>query len=294
MTLATDEFIRRFLMHVLPKGFHRIRHYGLLANGNRAANIAQARELLAVPSRPKQSETPEAAIDEPRVLPRPCPCCGGRMIIIETFARGCDAEAPTHTGSTGDQDRHVMMPSPPIDDRPEARYSCWITAGSAHDRAGLSDWPALAPPIWSCTVRSTGSSPTPTTILRAKAIASTAPVQPPSDQRSRRNPHSACGTAVPYPPRFRALALFGRRPPERVVGIVGAGVRKPYMSGTLSRPFTAAQAAFFLASVLSFVRPRRRLSSAPTVISDADARRGCQGRPSLRHRGALRRFQAAP
>src|SRR6195256_6792405 len=88
MTLATNEFIRRFLIHVLPKGFHRIRHYGLLANGNRAANIAHARKLLAVPSRPKQSETPEAAIEEPRVLPRPCPCCGGRMIIIETFARG--------------------------------------------------------------------------------------------------------------------------------------------------------------------------------------------------------------
>jgi hypothetical protein len=89
MTLATGEFIRRFLIHVLPKGFHRIRHYGLLASGNRAANIAQARELLAVPSRPKAPETSEAAVDEPRVLPRPCPCCGGRMIIIETFARGC-------------------------------------------------------------------------------------------------------------------------------------------------------------------------------------------------------------
>src|SRR6266403_120296 len=48
MTLATDEFIRRFLMHVLPKGFHRIRHYGLFANGNRAAAIAHARELLAM------------------------------------------------------------------------------------------------------------------------------------------------------------------------------------------------------------------------------------------------------
>ena len=90
MTLATDEFIRRFLIHVLPKGFHRIRHYGLLASGNRAANIAHARELLAVPSRPKEPETPEAAIDEPRVLPRPCPCCGGRMIVIETFERGCE------------------------------------------------------------------------------------------------------------------------------------------------------------------------------------------------------------
>ena len=90
MTLATDEFIRRFLIHVLPKGFHRIRHYGLLANGNRPENIAHARELLAVPARPKETETPEAALEQPRVLPRPCPCCGSRMIIIETFARGCE------------------------------------------------------------------------------------------------------------------------------------------------------------------------------------------------------------
>jgi hypothetical protein len=90
MTLATDEFIRRFLIHVLPKGFHRIRYYGLLANGNRAANIARARELLAVPARPKAPETPAAAVEEPRALPRPCPCCGGRMFIIETFARGCE------------------------------------------------------------------------------------------------------------------------------------------------------------------------------------------------------------
>jgi hypothetical protein len=90
MTLATDEFIRRFLIHVLPKGFHRIRHYGRLASTNRAANIAHARELLAVPSRPKQPDTPEATIDQPRVLSQPCPCCGGRMIIIETFECGCE------------------------------------------------------------------------------------------------------------------------------------------------------------------------------------------------------------
>ena len=88
MTLHTHEFIRRFLLHVLPKGFHRIRHYGLLASANRAANIAHARELLAMPSRPKEPETPEVAPDGPRMLPHPCPCCGGRMIIIETFARG--------------------------------------------------------------------------------------------------------------------------------------------------------------------------------------------------------------
>ena len=81
MTLPTDQFIRRFLMHVLPKGLHRIRHYGLFANGNRAANIARARDLLAMPpcsKPPEMSNTPAA--DEPRVLPRPCRCCGGRMI----------------------------------------------------------------------------------------------------------------------------------------------------------------------------------------------------------------------
>ena len=90
MTLSTHEFIRRFLMHVLPGGFHRIRHYGLLASGTRAA-IARARQLLAVPVRSEQQDTSEApAADEPRMLPRPCPCCGGRMLIIETFARGSE------------------------------------------------------------------------------------------------------------------------------------------------------------------------------------------------------------
>jgi hypothetical protein len=73
---------------VLTKGFHRIRHYGLLANGNRSENIAHARELLAVPAPPKEPQTPQAPLDQPRLLPCPCPCCGGRMIIIETFARG--------------------------------------------------------------------------------------------------------------------------------------------------------------------------------------------------------------
>jgi hypothetical protein len=90
MTLKTHEFIRRFLMHVLPKGFHRIRHYGLLANGGRAENIAKARALLAVmPVKAKEPDRAETAEpDGPRVLPRPCPCCGGRMIVIEVFARG--------------------------------------------------------------------------------------------------------------------------------------------------------------------------------------------------------------
>src|SRR5436309_5993517 len=67
MTLATDEFIRRFLIHVLPKGFHRIRHYGLLSSSNRAENIAHARELLAMPASAKEPETPEAPLIQPRV-----------------------------------------------------------------------------------------------------------------------------------------------------------------------------------------------------------------------------------
>ena len=102
MTLTPHEFIRRFLMHVLPAGFHRIRHYGLLASGHRAVNIARARELLAVPSRSEQPDTSAAAeLDEPRMLPRPCPCCGGRMMIIETFGRGC-------------QPKHRATPAPAV------------------------------------------------------------------------------------------------------------------------------------------------------------------------------------
>jgi hypothetical protein len=85
MTLATGEFIRRFLIHVLPSGFHRIRHYGLFAGSKRADNITRARELLAVPKPQSQS----AATNEPQALSHPCPCCGGRMIVIEIFERGC-------------------------------------------------------------------------------------------------------------------------------------------------------------------------------------------------------------
>src|ERR1700716_205304 len=84
MTLATDEFIRRFLIHVLPKGLHRIRHYGLFAKSSCADNIARARELLAV-AKPEGQPT-AAAIDPSKPS---CPCCGGRMVIIEVFARGC-------------------------------------------------------------------------------------------------------------------------------------------------------------------------------------------------------------
>jgi hypothetical protein len=88
MTLDVGEFIRRFLIHVLPKGFHRIRHYGLLASANRAETIARARELLglATPAAEAAVEI-DAAAAQP--LAQPCPCCGGRMFVIETFDAGC-------------------------------------------------------------------------------------------------------------------------------------------------------------------------------------------------------------
>jgi hypothetical protein len=89
MTLATHEFIRRFLIHVLPSGFHRIRYYGLLASGKRADNIARARGLLAVPMLPIDAiKAASINTNEPQTPEHPCPCCGGRMIIIETFERG--------------------------------------------------------------------------------------------------------------------------------------------------------------------------------------------------------------
>ena len=90
MTLDADEFIRRFLIHVLPDGFHRIRHYGLLANANRASSLTLARRLLGVPDRaPSSGESNAADADHEDQDWNTCLCCGGRMVIIETFEPGC-------------------------------------------------------------------------------------------------------------------------------------------------------------------------------------------------------------
>jgi hypothetical protein len=96
MTLDAAEFIRRFLMHVLPSGFHRIRHYGLFASAVRAQNVERARQLLATsavtpaPSCAKAGDGGESPAAAHR-----CPCCGGRMIIIETFEGVRPARAPS-------------------------------------------------------------------------------------------------------------------------------------------------------------------------------------------------------
>jgi hypothetical protein len=97
MTLATNEFIRRFLLHVLPKGFHRIRHYGLLAGATRKASLNHVRQLLGG-APPVMAE----AQAEPDARP-PCPCCGGHMVVVETFQRWCRPRAPPDgAATTGD------------------------------------------------------------------------------------------------------------------------------------------------------------------------------------------------
>jgi hypothetical protein len=97
MTLDAAEFIRRFLLHVLPSGFHRIRHYGLFASALRAHNIERARQLLAA-TQSAQCRRAEANREAENILPtRRCPCCGGRMIIVETFEglRPCRSPSPS-------------------------------------------------------------------------------------------------------------------------------------------------------------------------------------------------------
>ena len=95
MTLHPHEFIRRTLIHVLPKGLHRIRHYGLFASGVKAENLAKMRDLLGV----AKPEPDKVAADEDEVattqstLPQPCPCCGSQMRIIETFVASCPHSA---------------------------------------------------------------------------------------------------------------------------------------------------------------------------------------------------------
>jgi hypothetical protein len=87
MTLATPEFIRRFLIHVLPPRFHRIRHYGLFANPVRAKQLPRLRELLANYSADAVAPTPAVVEDDPTISTYTCPDCGAPMIIIETFVK---------------------------------------------------------------------------------------------------------------------------------------------------------------------------------------------------------------
>ena len=133
MTLAADEFIRRFLLHVLPKGFHRIRHYGLLASAACKANIARARELIAAPVPPTRAGNERDDTDQADGAAAdrrpPCPCCGGRMIIIEIFERGGMPRGP---------------PSPKAA-VPEPEAMIILIASLHHSSAGTYRFPAPHP-----------------------------------------------------------------------------------------------------------------------------------------------------
>jgi Putative transposase len=97
VTLSPQEFMRRFLLHVLPGGFHRIRHYGLLANGSRKANLALARELLhVVPAQAAAVGNAEPAGTPPDAAPPAFVCrhCGHAMVILQTLGRGQVIRAP--------------------------------------------------------------------------------------------------------------------------------------------------------------------------------------------------------
>jgi hypothetical protein len=98
MTLAIDEFIRRFLLHVLPRGFRRIRHYGLLAASARKLSLARARDLLAVAPSPADEKPTEQ-----RDTCLPCPCCGGQMVVGEFFARWCQPRAPPRASCSAEE-----------------------------------------------------------------------------------------------------------------------------------------------------------------------------------------------
>ena len=221
MTLPTHEFIRRFLIHVLPKGLHRIRHYGLFANGNRAANIARARELLAAPApvgtardvRSRTSRRVARAAASMSMLRWP------HDHHRDLRAR-LSAKAPPHARSDSDQDRHLMIPSPPIPNRYSARYSCCLSASSAHARGGpldrLRSRTINIVPL--CAFRS--FTPTRTPMLRGQEIGSTTSIQFPQALRRGQIPIAPAAPQLPHFPRFRALALFGRRPQERVDRLV--------------------------------------------------------------------------
>ena len=99
MTLSPQEFMRRFLLHVLPDGFHRIRHYGLLANPRRHESLARLRGLLAV-SAGGEKTADHAPASEKSVPPTfVCPHCGGAMVVIDSWARGLPIRAPPHSRS---------------------------------------------------------------------------------------------------------------------------------------------------------------------------------------------------
>jgi len=216
MTLSTHEFIRRFLMHVLPGGFHRIRHYGLLASGSRAANIARARQMLAVPlrseqHRPKRPTNPACCHDRARAAADACsssrPSRAAASQSIDPRMRRQRSGSTPHDAVIADPAPHRSAPLSPALARQHTRLR--RSARLARDRT--------ADPVEQSAIRSFAPAPTPG--IRAKAIRSPASAQLPQHSRRRQIPIAPAAPSAPHTPRFRALALFGRRPSQREDGL---------------------------------------------------------------------------
>ncbi len=220
MTLTPHEFIRRFLMHVLPCGFHRIRHYGLLASGTRAVNIARARELLAVRSVPNRPTQPR-----PR-RPTKRACCRVRAPVAAdacSSLRPSRADASPSTDPPRRQERSGSTPHDAVtaDPKPHRHMPFWPTLARQHPRLRRS--PRLARdratnPVQQPAIRSFAPARTPR--LRPKPTVPTGSDQLYPHSRRRQIPIEPAAPSVLHPPRFRALALFRRRPSERVDGLV--------------------------------------------------------------------------
>ncbi len=186
MTLAAHEFIRRFLLHVLPQGFHRIRHYGLFANAARVENLDRARRLLRVPT--PQREPDDVNADEPPMLSYPRPSCGGRMIVIETFRARLHTMAPYAAGPATEQGRQARLKATP------------------NRRFTRQDPPA---PLQS------RRDPTPPVSQPARSSRSSRPRNARTPPCHRQIPIDRAGrTAAPNPPRLPPLRLVRRRPTE--------------------------------------------------------------------------------
>ncbi len=220
------EFIRRFLMHVLPTGFHRIRHYGLFASGTAPRISRRPAHARRRPARRRPATEANVAPEAPRALPCPCPRCGGRMIIIEA-----SHAAASRGGGRRRAGRHIMSQTAckhrrfpvhwldaggdplgkttPINDPTAARYA---------PRRHRDPHCALPGPL-PHSVQAAWRQ------LRAHR----------HNRRENRIPIARLPTRPPNSPAtFRASTLFGRRLAERAESFVAAGVQKPVQQRTWS------------------------------------------------------------
>jgi hypothetical protein len=212
MTLAPDEFIRRFLIHVLPSGFHRIRHYGFLASSQREQNIARARQLLDVPPpQPQPEPAEEAPPADSKASLRPCPCCGGRMFVIEVFAR---RRSPRYRATAPVRDIRIGT-SRSLSSALQLQKSVAPSVGPRPATMRLKQaprLPAVSPPRLRRSHLNTGAT-RPPAHHRPRQLPTSHPAAPRLHHPTPSNLHTpgACRPAFSFLPRFPA----GFRTPAR-------------------------------------------------------------------------------